>query len=133
MRINRQFLAMLALGGIAAASVAANAASLTHNGEQSIYEWDPLVSQRSRAEVNAEAVAVVAAGATSRGDSDPLPATFVSTKTRAEVRAEAVEALRLGLIPHSEFSAREATATELELVRLAGQRARAAEDRLAGK
>lgn len=99
MRINRQFLAVIALGGFAAAAVAANAGSAMRNGEHAPYDWDKQVSERSR----------------------------------AEVQAEAVEAQRLGLISHSEYSTREATAAELELIRLAGLRARVAEDRLAGK
>ena len=132
MRVNRQLLAVLAFGSFAAAAVAAHATSLVRNGEHAIFDEGGFVSQRSHAEVHAEAVAAAAAQP-SRGDSDVESTPFVSTKTRAQVRAEAVEAQRLGLISHGESSAREATAADQELIRLAGQRARAAEDRLAGK
>jgi hypothetical protein len=158
MRINRQLLAVVALGGFAAAALARApvsdgagdgaksrdqvraeaiqvlAAGSLHTSEAGPFDWVKLDSTRSRAEVQAEAAAANAAGATSRGDRDPNPSdSFVSSKTRAEVRAEAIEALRLGLVSHGDLQPREATPAELELIRLAGLRARAADDQLAGK
>jgi hypothetical protein len=137
MRVNRKFIAVLVLGGLAAAanagSVAVNAASTTYNGESAPYAWVALGSTQSRADVQAKAVAV-AAGQSTRRDADLGPAdNFVSTKTRAEVRAEAIAALRLGLVSQGEFSTREATPAELELIRMAGARARAANGLVAGK
>jgi hypothetical protein len=114
--------------------VAARAASVTRPGESAPYDWDRFAPSRSRDEVRTEAAAAVAAGKALRGDREIEPvASFVSTKTRAQVRAEAIEALRLGLVSHGDFTEREATPAELELVRMAGLRARAAEARLAGK
>jgi Domain of unknown function (DUF4148) len=81
-------------------------------------------STRTRAEVHAEAVAAVKAGIP-RGDAVDVPYAPVgpSTLTRAQVRAEAIEALRLGLVSHGDREARLPTASELEAIRMAGQRA----------
>ncbi len=135
MRVNRKFLAALVLGSLAAVANAgagaANTAGTIHNGESAPYAWVALGSTQSRADVQAKAVAT---GQSTRRDADLGPAdNAVSTRTRAEVRAEAIEALRLGLISQGDFNTREATPAELELIRLAGMRARAANDLVAGK
>lgn len=77
-------------------------------GEADTYanQFAPVVSQRSRAEVNAEAVA---AAQLKIADPSLLEMSRVqpllkSTLTRAEVSAEAARANRLGLIPHGELS-----------------------------
>ena len=80
----------------------------------------------SSAEVRAQAVAAVAAGQIGRGEIGVAPAAFESTKTRAEVRAETRVALQLGLLQHGEAPAPEATAAQLELIHVAGERAREA-------
>jgi hypothetical protein len=156
MRINRQLLAVVALGGFAAAAlarppqadgaadgaksraqvhaeaVAATAGGQVSRGESAASDLGPLRSAHSRAEVHAEAVAAVAGGQSSSNERDYGPSQpFVSTRTRAEVRAEAIEARRLGLVSHGELFPRDATPAELELIRQAGLRAREADRRVA--
>lgn len=87
----------------------------------------------SRADVRAQAVAAVAAGEIGRGEVSFVLPSFESTRTRAEVGAETRMAMRLGLLPRGEAPAREASASELELVRLAGERAREAASPLASR
>lgn len=85
---------------------------------------------------NLHLLALVAAGAfaaAAQAQSTTTDGAAYTAKTRAQVRAEAIEALRLGLVSHGDFTARDATPAELELIRLAGLRAREAESRLAGR
>ena len=83
----------------------------------------PNLSTKSRAEVKAELVAAVRAGAVGAGEASPTPVP-ASTLTRAQVRAETLEAMRLGLVGSSyEADIRVPTPAELESIRLAGLRA----------
>ena len=84
-------------------------------------------STRAHSEVRAETVAAVREGRIATGEQQPVDAqVFVSTETRAEVNAETRAAMRLGLMPRGQLPARDATAAEVEQIRLAGQRARSA-------
>lgn len=89
-------------------------------------------SQRSRAEVHAEALAAARAraGTSSYEDGALLDRQLAlpSTLSRAQVRAEAIEARRLGLYGHGEGDPRLPTASELESIRQAGLRAVGAEN-----
>jgi hypothetical protein len=60
-------------------------------------------TNRTRAEVQAEAATV--AQTRSQEPAGSRVVTYTSTADRAAVRAQAAEALRLGQIPHGEFSA----------------------------
>jgi hypothetical protein len=88
-------------------------------------------SQRSRAEVHAEALAATRARAiNSRFEDGALldrQLSMPSTLSRAQVRAEAIEARRLALYGHGEGDQRLPTASELESIRQAGLRAVGAE------
>lgn len=85
----------------------------------------PFVSTVSRAAVQAEARAAAAAGTTLVVEGrQPAAAAPAATRTRAEVVAEMLEARRLGLVQHGEASQRVATQAELEMIGLAGLRAR---------
>lgn len=81
-------------------------------------------STASSADVRVQAVAAVAAGQIARGEIGLAPAPFVSTKTSAEVRAETRMAMQLGLVQHGEAPQPVATTAQLELIRVAGERAR---------
>ncbi len=155
MRLNRQLLAVAALtpfavaalaqpmsGGEAAktrAQVRAETAAAVAAGQIPRGEGTPTAPQAfhstgSRAAVRAQTLAAMAAGQIPRGEATPISSdVFVSTKTRAEVRAETRMAMRLGLIPHGEAPLRDATPSQAELIRLAGERARAADPRLASR
>jgi hypothetical protein len=87
----------------------------------------------SRAQIRSETVAAVVAGDIGRGEIGYEVPSFESIKTRAEVRAETRMALQLGLVPRGEAPARQASAFELEQIRLAGQRAREAAQQLASR
>lgn len=88
---------------VRAEAAAANQAGLIANGEA--LPETPLAtlpSDRSRADVHAEAVAALAAGQTVRGDQGYAESKFESTKTRAEIHAEAATAVKLGLVSRGE-------------------------------
>jgi hypothetical protein len=94
--------ALIALIAAAAGAVFSPAA-LAQSGEQlSSPDYSPaysqLKSQRTRAEVHAEAVAAVRNDRVWSGEQNEVPyiAKFVSEKSRAEVAAAAREANRLG-------------------------------------
>lgn len=88
----------------------------------------------SRAEVVAQLVLARAGGHIAQGEASfEMAEKVASVTTRAEVRAEAIEARRLGLIVQGDAQVREAAASELELVRLAGLRARNAQVMLSTK
>lgn len=102
--MNRSLIAMALL----ASSAALTATPSFATGEADTYanQFAPVVSQRSRAEVNAEAVA---AAQLKIADPSLLEMSRVqpllkSTLTRAEVLAEAARANRLGLIPHGDLT-----------------------------
>ena len=103
--MSRSLMAYVLVSAAAAAAFAA--APAFAGGEADSYQGPtPVVSQRSRAEVNAEAVA---AAQLKIADPSLLEMSRVqpllkSTLTRAEVSAEAARANRLGLIPHGELS-----------------------------
>ena len=106
-----------------AEAAAAVAAGQTPRGEAPIGDLRPLVSTRLRTEVKHEAAVAVAHGDIVQGEgigyrSEPV----VSVKSRLEVRAETREAMRLGLTPRGELIP-VATESQLERVRLAGERA----------
>jgi Domain of unknown function (DUF4148) len=86
-----------------------------------------------RAQIRSETVAAVAAGGIGRGEIGSAAPPFESIKQRAEVRAETRMALQLGLVPRGEAPAREASTSELEQIRLAGQRARGSARQLASR
>jgi len=82
-------------------------------------------STRAQSEVRAEAVAAVREGRIASGEQQQVDGqVFVSTETRAQVNAETRAAMRLGLMPRGQLLARDATAAEVEQIRLAGERAR---------
>jgi hypothetical protein len=119
---------------VRADAAAAVAAGQIPRGEGSPMYPTPFRSALARGDVRADTVAAMAAGQIPRGERGTLIAdTFVAQKTRAEVGAETVVAMRLGLIPRGEAPARQPTAAEVELIRLAGERARAADPRLAAR
>ncbi|MFN7153586.1 MAG: DUF4148 domain-containing protein [Burkholderiales bacterium RIFCSPHIGHO2_12_FULL_65_48] len=70
------------------------------DGSQFALKFD---TNRTRAEVQAEAATV--AQTRSQEPAGSRVVTYSSTADRAAVRAQAAEALRLGKIPHGEFSA----------------------------
>jgi Domain of unknown function (DUF4148) len=74
----------------------------------------------SRAEVAAEAVKAQASGQIAKGEQTFVASVPSAEISRAQVVAEAREAQRLGLIAHGEMTARDATASELEAIRMAG-------------
>jgi|LNFM01.1.fsa_nt_gb hypothetical protein len=86
----------------------------------------PFVSQPStltRAEVRADLVAAIAAGAIAQGELGHVWSPRASERSRAEVVAELIEAQRLGLTRVTEAGAPVATAEQLQLIRRAGERA----------
>lgn len=95
-------------------------------------------SRLTRAEVRAEAIAARDAGLIPRGEASVEPflprtaAALAQGKTRAQVRAETAEARRLGLMAHRGESSdwTEITPAQAEQIRVAGLRAREAEQRL---
>lgn len=106
MQTRSKLLLVLALAGLSAAT---HATALPLDADVSPVAWDSVTTQRTRAEVSAEAVAAVAAGDAVSPEFDTDAADLaVSTKTRAQARAEAAEALRQGLIKLGEASAPEA-------------------------
>ena len=91
---------LLALAAVALVSGAAFAGDADPAGQFALQ----VQGQRTRAEVNSEAVAAVAAGATSPSG---IPASSrvlqtTSTADAATVRAQAAEAVRLGQIAYGE-------------------------------
>lgn len=85
-------------------------------------------STLTREQVRAEAVAAVRADAI-HNDDHGLPATqpLRSMLTRAQVRAETAEAVRIGAIGGGDYALRDGpSAQQLESIRMAGQRAVAA-------
>lgn len=108
---------------VRAEAAAAVAAGQTPRGEAPIGDLRAPMSTRARLDVQREARIAVAHGDIVQGEgtgyrSEPV----VSVKSRLEVAAETREAMRLGLIPRGELYA-VPTETQLELVRLAGERA----------
>ncbi len=89
---------------ISIAAVAAFSAFGAHadeaDGSQFALKFD---TNRTRAEVNAEAVAEAHTHITEPAGSRVV--TYKSNADRAAVRAQAAEAVRTGQIPHGEFSA----------------------------
>lgn len=79
----------------------------------------PFVSTANRAEVMAEGVAALRAGAIDAGNVTHADVVVASNLTREQVRAEAVAAQRLGLISAGEVQV-QPTAAQLEQVRMAG-------------
>jgi len=112
------FMKLLPLSLMALASQAALA-----DGAEYPYA-QPIGATVSRAEVQSQAIAARNAGLIAHGEAQPdMPQAFASGVSRAQVRAEAIEARRLGLVAQGEMPAREATAAEAELIRLAGLKA----------
>lgn len=110
-----------------AQTAAAVAAGQIPRGELSLADLQaavPASSTLTRAEVRVQTLLAMARGEIAYGESGPSVAPFSPVKTRAEVNAETRMSMRLQLIPRGEAPAREATAHELELIRLAGERAR---------
>lgn len=126
-------LVLATLAAIGAANAQAQATSIPNGeGRPDVPETRP--SALSRSEVRAATLGALARGEIGRGESPVLPVeAFVAAKTRAEVRAETRVAMFLGLIPHGEAPLRDATPSELELIRLAGMRARGDALRTAGR
>lgn len=112
------------------AAIAANKAGEIRVGDMVVLhdQLSSVPSQRSRAEVQAEAAAAnqARAGTVTYGDSPMLDAlrTTSSTLSRAQVRAEAIEARRLGLMGYGEGDQpRLPTPAQAESIFQAGQRA----------
>ena len=102
---------------------AAVAAGQIPRGEQPFGDLSTPQSTRARTDVKREAAQAVARGEIPRGEGTGyLSEPGVSVKSRLEVRAETREAMRLGLIPRGEQTV-VATESQLEQVRLAGERA----------
>ena len=83
------------------------------------------LSTQSRADVKAELAAAQRAGTVTvygYGEASPAPVAR-STVTRSQVIAEAREGLRLGLVPFNHEATRAITASDLEAIHVAGQRA----------
>jgi hypothetical protein len=143
MAARRSLLALALIGGIGAGAAAqpvavdrarvrgeAAVAVATGSIPRGELSWADRVAPvagagRSRAEVRTQTLAAMAQGLIPRGESDAPAVPFESTRSRAEVKAETRVAVQLQLIPRGEAPARDATARELELIRLAGERARA--------
>lgn len=101
---------------------------------QEAEQWTPPASSKARAEVRAELEAARRAGTPSHTEASyTVQPKADRGLTRAQVQAEAREAMRLGLIPVNEGGTRQASASELEQVRQAGQRAVNASTQHAGK
>jgi hypothetical protein len=89
-------------------------------------EFKNFVSTKTRAEVVAETKQAARQNLIPRHEGDTARIAqegFKPLKTRAQVRAETAEAIRLGLVHHCEAAPPEATAQQLEQIRLAGWRA----------
>jgi Spy/CpxP family protein refolding chaperone len=114
---------------LAALTLAAAAATAVAQEATPAPEIDNFVSTKSRTQVIAELLEAQRAGRIARNDFEEQRlafADFKSTKTRAQVIAETREAIRLGLVARNEFdynNPRLPTQGELELIRLAGERA----------
>jgi len=83
-------------------------------------------SGKTRAEVAAETIEAAQRGLIARNDADLQRIAgmgFAPSKSRAQVAAETREATRLGLTRYGEGEVPAATAEQLELIHLAGQRA----------
>jgi hypothetical protein len=125
MKTQRHLIVLAALAAFAGGAFA-------HSGEATPDYPQPYTSTLTRAEVHAQAIAAAKAGQIVRGEASYVMAqSFESGTTRDEVRAEAIEARRLGLVADGEMPVRDATAAELEQIRMAGERARTASLRLA--
>lgn len=110
-----------------AETAAAVAAGQIPRGELSLADLQaarPTSSTLTRAEVRAQTQLAMARGEIVHGEMGPRIETFTPAKSRAEVNAETRMAMRLQLIPRGETPMHDATAYELELIRLAGERAR---------
>jgi len=83
-------------------------------------------SQVDRAEVQRSAAAALAAGLVASGEFSPVFEPATGALSRAQVRAETLEAIRIGAISSGEHLV-QPSAEQLELIRLAGQRAVAAD------
>jgi len=109
---------------IRAETAAAVAAGQIPRGEAPVgADLHPLVPTRARTDVKRETRLAVAHGDIPYGEGTGYRSEHVaSVKSRVEVRAETREAMRLGLIPRGEqyFVA---TESQLEQIRLAGERA----------
>lgn len=102
---------------------AAVAAGAIPRGEAPFVDQRAAQSLRARADVQREATEAVARGEIPLGEgAGSRSERFVSVKSRVEVRAETREAIRLGLVPRGELTP-VPTEAQLELVRLAGERA----------
>jgi len=102
-------------------------------GEAPFGDFSAPLSTQPRSDVKRATALAVARGDIPRGESYGRLEPIVSTKSRAEVRAETREAMRLDLIERGEGSYRVPTEAQLELIRLAGERARAMERALAAR
>lgn len=91
---------LLSAIAVAAAAFSGAASADTYFGAHMPVEFKGTLT---RAEVQAEAVRYAAAHSLEPAGSRVTPLVQSSTE-RTQVRAEAVEALRLGKIPHGEFS-----------------------------
>jgi hypothetical protein len=108
---------------VRAEAAAAVAAGQTPRGEAPFGDVRAPVSTRARDAVQRETRIAVAHGDIVQGEgSGDRSQPAVSVKSRVEVAAETREAMRLGLIPRGELYV-VPTERQLELVRLAGERA----------
>lgn len=103
---------------IAALAVLAASAAMAETPEREV-PYTPN-STVSRAEVAAEAVKAQASGQIAKGEQTYVASVPSAELSRAQVVAEARAAQRLGLIAHGEMAERDATAAELETIRMAG-------------
>lgn len=112
------------LAGVGFAATAQETATFSsHRVDDASFTVAP-GSGRSRAEVEAEAVAAVRSGGLSRGERSYVGvASTGSSVTRAQVMAEAREAVRLGLNQGNEVYSGGVTPAQAEQIRQAGLRA----------
>ncbi len=95
-------------------------------GEASYELPAPIATSVDRAEVQRLAVQAVAMDRIARGELGIVVEPGRSMLSRAQVLAEAASARQLGLIAHGEATVLP-SAAQLEIIQMAGQRARAAE------
>ncbi|MGL4573433.1 MAG: DUF4148 domain-containing protein [Burkholderiaceae bacterium] len=103
---------------IAALAALAASTAMAESPERNV-PYSPS-STVSRAEVAADAAKAQATGQIAKGEQTFVASVPSAEVSRAQVVAEARAAQRLGLIAHGEVAARDATAAELETIRMAG-------------
>lgn len=94
--------ALLFVSLLASSQVFASGFNAQNDNDPFGFDQEAIASVKSRAEVNADAIAAMNAGEIPSGELATPTAQEPSSKSRAQVVSETIEAARLGLISHGE-------------------------------